>query len=164
VQVDFQPSTPEPVLWVATLVNIRVSGIWNPVCHLQNSCSPSSITWCALCGSVGFSFFFKDFIYLCERERMRERAWERGGSEGEADSLLSREPDAGLNPGTPGPRPEPKAVAQPTEPPRRPRNVNFKVYKSSGHQLNQVIKINAIHNRIKWYHFPPVVNHWGRRT
>jgi len=25
-----------------------------------------------------------------------------GGSEGEADSLLSREPDAGLDPGTPG--------------------------------------------------------------
>jgi len=32
---------------------------------------------------------------------------------------------------------------------RVPGNVNFKVYKSSGHQLNQVIKINAIHNRIK---------------
>jgi len=26
----------------------------------------------------------------------------------------------GLDPGTPGPRPEPKAGAQPTEPPRRP--------------------------------------------
>ena len=32
-----------------------------------------------------------------------------------------REPDVGLDPGTPGPRPEPKADAQLTaEPPRRP--------------------------------------------
>jgi len=36
----------------------------------------------------------------------------RGGeSEGEADSPLSREPDVGLDPGTPGSWPEPKAVA-----------------------------------------------------
>jgi len=32
---------------------------------------------------------------------MGERAREGAGSEGEADSLLSREPDAGLDPGTP---------------------------------------------------------------
>ena len=45
------------------------------------------------------------FIYLFERERTRARG---EGIEGEADSPLSREPnadacaDAGLNPGTPG--------------------------------------------------------------
>ena len=47
------------------------------------------------------------FIYLIERERQRERERERvqagGGAEeqGEADSLLSREHDAGLDPRTP---------------------------------------------------------------
>jgi len=42
----------------------------------------------------------KDFIYLRERESEREH--ERGEGQGEADSSLSREPDAGLSPGTPG--------------------------------------------------------------
>ena len=39
--------------------------------------------------------------------------------EGEADGLLSREPDAGLDPRTLRSRPEPTADASPTEPPRR---------------------------------------------
>jgi len=43
-----------------------------------------------------FLFIFKDFIYLFERAR------EGGVSEGEADSPLSREPDVGLDPETPG--------------------------------------------------------------
>ena len=59
-------------------------------------------------------FFFKDFICLRvrakardrEREKVRERTHELGQrgteEEGEADSLLSREPDSGLNPRTPG--------------------------------------------------------------
>jgi len=34
--------------------------------------------------------------------RERERAQEGGGSEGEADSLPSKEPDAGLDSRTPG--------------------------------------------------------------
>ena len=38
-------------------------------------------------------FFFKDFM----RARVHT-SW--GGAEGQADSLLSREPDVGLNPGT----------------------------------------------------------------
>ena len=43
---------------------------------------------------------FKDFIYLFERER-REHKWcRRGEGEGEVDYLLSREPDAGLDPRT----------------------------------------------------------------
>ena len=49
--------------------------------------------------------FFKDFIYLFKRESMRDRTQARGSmrehkqgeAEGEADSLLSKEPDAGLN-------------------------------------------------------------------
>jgi len=48
------------------------------------------------------NFFKKDFIYLFVREREREHKqgeWQAGG---EADSLLSREPDVGLDPGTLG--------------------------------------------------------------
>ena len=47
--------------------------------------------------------FLKDFIYLTEitsRQRGRQRERER---EEEAGSLLSREPDLGLDPRTPGP-------------------------------------------------------------
>ena len=44
--------------------------------------------------------------------------------EREADSPLSRKPDAGLIPGTPGSWPGPKAEAHPNEPPRCPaRNI-----------------------------------------
>ena len=47
-------------------------------------------------------FFFKIlFIYL------REKEWEGGGSEGEADSLMSRVPNVGVDPGTPGSWPQP---------------------------------------------------------
>jgi len=42
--------------------------------------------------------YFKDFIYLFERESAREGV----GSEEEADSRLSGETDAGLDPGIPG--------------------------------------------------------------
>jgi len=48
-----------------------------------------------------YSFFFLRF-YLFERERERLREQVGGGSEGEADSLQSREPDAGLDPRTLG--------------------------------------------------------------
>ena len=44
--------------------------------------------------------------------------WEEG--EGEADSLLSGEPDMGLHPMTLGPRPDPKANTQATGAPRHP--------------------------------------------
>ena len=53
-------------------------------------------------GKIDILFFFRDFIYLFERENERQRAREGSGSEGEADPLLSREPYAGLDPGTPG--------------------------------------------------------------
>ena len=50
-----------------------------------------------------FSFFvfFLDFTYLFEREIVYKWKGE-AEREGEADSLLSREPDAELDPRTPG--------------------------------------------------------------
>ena len=50
-----------------------------------------------------FFFFFKGFIYLFDRERQRGRGHKQGrGSEGdgEAGSLLKREPHVGLHPRT----------------------------------------------------------------
>lgn len=46
-------------------------------------------------------------MYLKENEREREN--KRRGGLGQADSVLNREPDVGLHPGTPGSPPEPKA-------------------------------------------------------
>ena len=53
---------------------------------------------------------FKDFIYLFDRQRSQVGK-EAGRERGEAGSLLSREPDVGLNPRTLGSQPEPKAEA-----------------------------------------------------
>ena len=53
------------------------------------------------------------FIYLESDEHKQV-------GEEEADSLLSREPDVGLDPRTLGSRPEPKADPQPAGPPGRP--------------------------------------------
>ena len=69
--------------------------------------------------------FFKYAIYSFERASAyapnvgRHRRW---GREGEAGSLLSGEPDIGLDPRTPGSWPEPKADAYRTEPPSLPLN------------------------------------------
>jgi len=49
---------------------------------------------------LSFYFFFKDFIYLFDREHKRGKQQAEG--EGEAGSPLGREPDAGLDPGTLG--------------------------------------------------------------
>ena len=48
------------------------------------------------------SHFFKDFIYLFDRERVQERAQagETAEGEGEAGILLSKEPDVELDPRT----------------------------------------------------------------
>ena len=57
-------------------------------------------------------FFFKIvFIYSWETQRERQRHRER------EKQASCREPHAGLDPGTPGSRPEPKADAQPLSPP-----------------------------------------------
>ena len=54
-------------------------------------------------------YFFKDFIYLftidIERERERQRHRQR------EKQAPCREADVGLDPGSPGPCPEPKADA-----------------------------------------------------
>ena len=50
-------------------------------------------------------------LYLFEIERKRAGTVGRGGAEGEADALVSREPDPGLNLRTLGSEPEPKADA-----------------------------------------------------
>ena len=45
-------------------------------------------------------FFFKDFIYLFDRERGEHKQGAGAKGEGEARSPLSREPDMGLDPRT----------------------------------------------------------------
>ena len=56
----------------------------------------------------------KRFFNSLESEKARDRAGVEieGQKEGEAGSSLSREPEAGLDPRTPGSGPEPKADAQ----------------------------------------------------
>ena len=60
---------------------------------------------------LGVMNFFKIFIYLREREHVhkREDEWGERQREEKADSLLNREPDAGLTPRTLGSCSEPKA-------------------------------------------------------
>ena len=41
-------------------------------------------------------YYFKDFIYLRESMRERDHKQKGGMIEGEADSLLSREPNIGI--------------------------------------------------------------------
>ena len=66
----------------------------------------NSSTWVISLPSEFVCFFFKDVIYLYERER-GEKAWARGAEgEGEAGSLLNREPTLG-----PGSWSEPKTEA-----------------------------------------------------
>ena len=56
-------------------------------------------------------FFFKDFIYLFDRETARERGNTAGEWERKKQAPRAEEPDVGLDPGTPGSLPEPKADA-----------------------------------------------------
>ena len=56
--------------------------------------------------------FFKDFIYLFDRDRDSQQEREHKQGEWERKKQApSEEPDAGLNPRTPGSRPELKADA-----------------------------------------------------
>ena len=55
-----------------------------------------------------FFFFLRFYLFIYERHRQREK------------QAPCRESDAGLEPGTPGSRPEPKADAQPLSHPRIP--------------------------------------------
>ena len=58
-----------------------------------------------------FFFFFKDFIYSTEIETASERGNTSRGSGRGRSRLIAEEPDVGLDPITPGSRPEPKADA-----------------------------------------------------
>ena len=93
------------------------------LCPASESCMSSSVH---LNGSYPSSSFFfpNDFIYVffCvwERETTSMSWGKEAEREGESGSLLSRGPDVGLDPRTPGSWPELKAEAQPTEPPRCP--------------------------------------------
>ena len=58
-----------------------------------------------------FHQIFKKRFYLFIHERHTERGRDRG--RGREKQAPCREPDTGLDPGTPGSRPEPKAGAQP---------------------------------------------------
>ena len=61
---------------------------------------------------VLFFFFFKDFIiYLTEIETASERGNTSRGRGRRRSRLPAEEPDVGLDPATPGSRPEPKADA-----------------------------------------------------
>jgi len=60
---------------------------------------------------MSFLGFFKDFIYLAERETAREGTQAGRVREGEAGFPQSREPDVGLDPRTLGSLSEPKADA-----------------------------------------------------
>ena len=68
------------------------------------------------------SLFFLRFYLIYLRERDHECG---GGAEREADPLLSREPESGLHPRSPGSRPEPKADAQLLSHPDGPKHSFF---------------------------------------
>ena len=75
---------------------------------------------CKVCGGINYKslikkMFFKGFIYLFMRDTKREAETQREKQD------PCREPDAGLDPWTPGLGPEPKPKACSTgEPSRRP--------------------------------------------
>ena len=67
-------------------------------------------------GVPAYKIFFKDFIYLLMRDRERERGRDRQRE----TQAPCREPDVGLDPGSPGSGPGPKADAQPLSHPGCP--------------------------------------------
>ena len=81
-----------------------------------------------------FFFFFKDFIYLFDRDRdSHERGNTSRGSGKGRSRLTAEEPDVGLNPTMPGSRPEPKADAQLLCPPGAPNHIFFTHSSVEGH-------------------------------
>jgi len=95
---DVGPPVHQPLLRCFGLLHslgITFTHVW-PLGALESAILPLKVLKLkAFC----FVFFlFKDFIYLTERGEPRAG----GGAEGEADSLLSWEPDTGLDPRTQG--------------------------------------------------------------
>ena len=71
-------------------------------------------------------FFFNDFIYLFMRDT--EREWERQRHRQREKQAPCRKPDVGLNPGTPGSGPEPKAGVLPLSHPDIPHQITLKTH------------------------------------
>ena len=67
-------------------------------------------------------FFLRLYLFIHKRHRERGRDPGRGRSR-----LHEGRPDVGLDPGTPGSGPEPKAEAQPLSHPGVPAQENFKI-------------------------------------
>ena len=65
-------------------------------------------------------FFFKIYLFIYDRERERERERERQRHRRREKQAPCREPDVGLDPGTPGSRSGPKAGAKPLSHPGIP--------------------------------------------
>ena len=72
-----------------------------------------------------FIYFFKDFIYLFDRETTSKRGNTSRGSGRGRSRLPAEEPDVGLDPRMLGSRPEPKAGAQQLRHPGAPEIFNF---------------------------------------
>ena len=84
-----------------------------------------------------FHFIFNDFLNLFIHKRHAERGRDIGrGISRLISRLPSEEPDAGLNPRTPGSCPEPKADTQPLSHPGVPK-VHFKKRNIHHHQQKQ---------------------------
>ena len=76
--------------------------------------SSAKETMFCVCSLIFVLVVFKDFIYSFMRDTQREAETQ---VEGEA---THREPDAGLDPRTPGSQPEPKTATQPLSHPGAP--------------------------------------------
>ena len=72
-----------------------------------------------------FFFFLRFYLFIHETQRERQRHRQR------EKQVPCREPDVGLDPGTLGSCPEPKADVLTAEPPRCPRTMFLKA-KPSG--------------------------------
>ena len=68
-----------------------------------------------------FLFFLKIYLFMIDREKERERQRHRRKKQASC-----QEPDEGLDPGTPGSCPGPKAGAEPLSHPGIPKLISFK--------------------------------------
>ena len=82
-----------------------------------------------------FIYFLKKIIYLFIHERHREREGQRHRQR--EKQAPCREPDVGLDPWTPGSRPEPKAAAKPLSHPGVPNNTILIIFFAS--QIYQIL-------------------------
>ena len=115
---------------------------------LDQSVWPSWRTCSVTCLQFLKIYIFYLFIHESHTERRREK------------QPSCREPDVGLDPRTPGPRPEPKVDrCSTTEPPRHPRGWSFGEFSSVLPKCGNNATFSAVH--ISW----PIksVLKWSRR-